>query len=135
MKHALEGGVAMAEPLMEEEEDWRKSSSSAGGLAPQVGTRDQSEGMHLWGLGFGSLGQGIHVARRGPPTSAKAWGKAPAVELPPLQMGKELAWWLEQEEVAAEEAWLGQDIATLEVVREAAGLLMRGQLEGLGGPS
>ena len=53
----------------------------------------------------------------------------------PLEMDEELAWWLQQEEIAAEEAQLGQDAATLEVVRDATGQLMWGQLEGLGGLS
>ena len=56
------------------------------------------------------------------------------MEPPTPWMDKELAWWLQWEEVAVEEAWLGWDAATLEVVREATGPLMRGQLEGLGGP-
>ena len=46
------------------------------------------------------------------------------MEPPPLEMDKELAQWLQQEEVVAEEAQLGWDTTTLEVVREAAGLLM-----------
>ena len=34
-----------------------------------------------------------------------------------------------------EETWLGRDAATLEVVMEAAGPVMRCQLEGLGAPT
>ena len=47
-------------------------------------------------------------------------------------MDKELAHRLQAEEVVAEEAHQGRDAATLEVVREAAGLLIHSQLEGLG---
>ena len=54
--------------------------------------------------------------------------------LPPPEMDEELAWQLQQEEVAAEEVPLGQDTATLELVIEATCLLMQGQQEGLGRP-
>ena len=57
------------------------------------------------------------------------------VVLPPPEMDKELAWWLQQKEVAAEEVQPGWDTATLEVVMEATSLLMQSQLESLGGPS
>ena len=69
------------------------------------------------------------------PTSKNAQGKASAVELPPPGMDVEMARHLQQEEQEAERAWRGQDAATLVVVREAAGLLMQGQVEALGGPS
>ena len=49
-------------------------------------------------------------------------------------MDEELAWRPQEEEVAVKEAWLGRDIATLEVVMEAAGPLMWGQLYGLRAP-
>ena len=39
------------------------------------------------------------------------------------------------QEEEEEEARRGQDAATLEVVKEAVGLMMRGQVEGLGAPS
>ena len=54
--------------------------------------------------------------------------------LPP-EIDKEMAWCLQWEEQEVERAWRGQDTATLAVVREAAGLLMHGQVEGLVGPS
>ena len=50
----------------------------------------------------------------------------------PVETDEELVWWLQEKEVVVEEAWLGRDTATLEVVMEAAGPLMRGQLGGLG---
>ena len=50
------------------------------------------------------------------------------MELPPPEMGKDLVQQLQWEEVVVEEACLGQDSATLEVVREATGQLMQGQL-------
>ena len=74
------------------------------------------------GPGFWHPGQGIQVARRWLTTSSKARGKVPAVVLLPLEMDEELVWWLQQEE-----AHLGWDAATLEVVMETAGYLMRGQ--------
>ena len=80
-------------------------------------------------------GQGAWEAGQGLPTSEKAWGKALAVEPPPPVMDKELLRWLQEEEDAVEWMRWGQDAATLAVVREAAGLLMWGQLEGLVGPS
>ena len=59
----------------------------------------------------------------------------PAVEPLPPEMDKEMAWWLQEEENVAEQAQRGQDAATLVVVREAAGPLMWGQVEGLLRPS
>ena len=46
-----------------------------------------------------------------------------------------MAWCLQQEEQEAERVRRGQDAATLEVVKEATGLLMRGQVEGFGAAS
>ena len=57
------------------------------------------------------------------------------MEPPPPEMDKELAQQLQQGEVVEEEVQLEQDATTVEVVMEAAGLLMWGQLEGLAGPS
>ena len=45
----------------------------------------------------------------------------PAVVPPTLEMDKELAQWIQQQEVAAEKLQLGRDAATLEVVMEAEG--------------
>ena len=69
-------------------------------------------------------GQGAREEGRGPPTSEKARGKAPAVELPPPETDEEMAWWLQEEEDAVEQMRWGQDAATLAVVREATGPLM-----------
>ena len=52
-----------------------------------------------------------------------------------LEIDKELTQWLQQAEVVVEEALLGWNAATLEVVIDAAGPLTQGQLEGLGAPS
>ena len=65
------------------------------------------------------MGQGL-------PTSEKAWGKAPTVELLPPETDEELVLWLQEEEDAVEWMRQGQDAATLVVVREATGPLMRG---------
>ena len=85
------------------------------------------------GPGFWLSNQIVWVARWGLPASWKARGMAPTMEPPPLEIDKELAWQLQQEEVVAEESWLGWEVATLEVVMEAAGPLTWGQLESLGG--
>ena len=79
---------------------------------------------------FWLSGQSIWVARWGLPTSSKAQEKVPTVQVapPPPEMDKELAWWFQKEEVVVEEARLGRDNATLEVVMEATGLLMQGQI-------
>ena len=45
-----------------------------------------------------------------------------------------MAWRLHEEEREVERVQWGQDAATLVVVREAAGPLMQGQVEGLVGP-
>ena len=52
----------------------------------------------------------------------------------PLETDEEMARCLQAQE-EEEEARRGQDAATLEVVREAAGPMMWGQVEGLGAPS
>ena len=75
------------------------------------------------------------MARQGPPASSRALGKVPAMQLvttPLVETDEELAQQLQEEEVAAEEEWLGRDASTLEVVMEAATPLMWGQLEGFG---
>ena len=54
--------------------------------------------------------------------------------MPPLEMDKEMAQRLQVQE-EEEEARRGQDAATLAVVREAAGPMRRGQMEGLEAPS
>ena len=46
-----------------------------------------------------------------------------------------MVWWLQEEEREKERVQRGQDAATLVVVREAAGPMMQGQVEGLVGPS
>ena len=79
-------------------------------------------------------GQGAREEGLGPPTSEKAWGKAPTLEQPPPETDKELVQWLQEEEVAAEWMQRGQDAATLVVVREAAGPLTWGQVEAWLGP-
>ena len=79
------------------------------------------------------MGQSAQGKGQGPPASEKAQGKAPTVEPPPPEMDKEMAWHLQWEEQEVEGAQRGQDAATLVVVREAAGLLMWGQVEGLAG--
>ena len=48
------------------------------------------------------------------------------------KMDEELAYWLQLEELVVEEACQGRDVATLEVVIEAARPLTPGQLESLG---
>ena len=133
---AVEGGVATAEPLMEEEdkeEDQRRGSSTAGELVP-LEAPEPEEGRPM-GPRFWHRSQDAWEAGQEAPASDKAWGKAPTVELPPPEMDEELVQHLQWEEIAAEEARQGQDAATLAVVREATGLLILGQLEGLGVPS
>ena len=52
---------------------------------------------------------------------------------PPLETDEEMARCLQVQE--DEEVRRGQDAATLAVVREAAGPMTQGQVEGLGAPS
>ena len=75
------------------------------------------------------------MARRRLGTSSRAWGKAPTIQaalLPPTEMDKELVCQLQAEELVVEEARQVRDVATLEVVMEAARLLTHNQLEVLG---
>ena len=53
---------------------------------------------------------------------------------PPPETGEEMARRLQAQEVKEEEARRGADAATLAVVREAAGPLTQGQVEGLEAP-
>ena len=81
------------------------------------------------------MGPSDQVSQSGLVTSSRAWGKVPSVEVelpPPAEMEKELAHRLQVQKLAAEEAPQGRDVATFELVMEAAGPLMHGQLEGLG---
>ena len=113
----------------------RRGSSVAGGLVP-LQAPELEEGEGLWGPGFGTQGQGAQEVGQEPPTSAKAQGKVPAVEPPPPETDEELACsGSSGRRLQRRRCSWGWDTATLVVVREAAGLLMRGQLEGLGGPS
>ena len=67
--------------------------------------------------------------KRGPATSLKAQGKAPPIQaelIPPAETDEELACWLQVKELAAEETRQGRDVATLEVIMEAARLLTCG---------
>ena len=57
------------------------------------------------------------------------------MELPPLEMDEEIAWCPQREEEEVERVRRGQDAASLAVVREAAGPLTQGQVEGLVRPS
>ena len=82
------------------------------------------------------LGQGAQEERWEAPTSEKARGNKHTVEVsPPPEMDEVMARHLQWEEQEEEQARRGQDAATLVVVREAAGPLMWGQVEGLEGPS
>ena len=51
--------------------------------------------------------------------------------MPQVEIDKKLAWYLQEEKVVAEIAWLGRDAGTLEVVMDAASLLSDGYVEGL----
>ena len=133
---AMEGGVAMAKPLMEEkdeEEDQRRGSSMAGGLV-LLQVPEPEEGKPV-GSRFWHGGQGAWEAGQELPASERAWGKAPDVELLAPETNEELVQQLQREEIVMEEVQHGQDATTLVVVREATSPLMWGQLEGLGGPS
>ena len=79
------------------EEDRRKSSSSTNDLVLGQALELQ------WAMStvpkFWAMGPSIRVARRGPPTSWRTWGKAPKMQAvpPPPEMDKELAQWLQEE--------------------------------------
>ena len=82
------------------------------------------------------LGEEAQEERREAPTSRSARGKEHAVQaMPPLKTDEEMVRHLQAQEEEEEEVSRGQDAATLVVVREAAGPMMRGQVEGLEAPS
>ena len=81
------------------------------------------------------LGKEAKEERREVPARRSAWGKERIVQaMPPRETDKEMAQRLQAQE-EEEEARRGQDAATLVVVREAAGPMTQGQVEGLGAPS
>ena len=97
-EHTVEVSTPVVEPVGEKEEeeggedmeeDRSKGSSTTGDLAPQQAPAPQ------WAMPVGPrfwfLGQGIQVARWGPPTSSKVRAKAPTMEPPPPEMDEELA--------------------------------------------
>ena len=59
---------------------------------------------------------------------------APCRQCPPPETDEEMTRHLQAQEEEEEEARRGQDAATLAVVREAAGPMTWGQVEGLGAP-
>ena len=80
-------------------------------------------------------GQGAQEERWEVPASRRAWGKEHAMQVtPPPEMDEEMARRLQAQE-EEEEARRGQDAAALAVVREAAGPMTQGQVEGLEAPS
>ena len=65
---------------------------------------------------FWAVGPSVCIARWGLPISSKARAKVPTmlvVPIPWAETDKELAWQLQEQEVAVEEAWLGRDTTTL----------------------
>ena len=68
-----------------------------------------------------AVGPSDQAARRGPASSSRAQGKEPTIQvelMAPAKTNKELAHWLQVEELAVEEAHQGRDVATFEVVKE-----------------
>ena len=87
-----EGGMAAAQLLLEEEgkeEDLRRGSYTAGGLAPRE-VPEPEEGRPVRS-GFWHRDQDDQEEWWEAPISKKAWGKAPAVELPPPERDEQLA--------------------------------------------
>ena len=83
-----------------------------------------------------TLGEEAQEERWEAPASRSARGKEHAIQaMPPPKTDEEMVRHLQAQEEEEEEARRGQDAATLEVVREAAGPMMWGQVEGLGVPS
>ena len=81
-------------------------------------------------------GQGAQEERLEAPASEKVRGKKRTVGvLLPPEMDEAMVQYLQREEQEEEQAWRGQATATLVVVREAAGPMTQGQVEGLVGPS
>ena len=80
---AVEGGVATVEPLLEEEdekEDWRRGSSTAGGLAPAEAP-ELEEGRPI-GHAF-CYREDTREKGQEAPISEKAGGKHPLWSCPP----------------------------------------------------
>ena len=82
--------MAAAEPQLEDkEENQRRGSSMAGGMAPLQAPgpkEDRPVGPWFW-LG----GQDPQEVGQDTPTSERAWGKVPTIELPPLETDEEMA--------------------------------------------
>ena len=80
-----------------------------------------------------TLGKEAQERQEAPARSAR--GKERTIQAKPLlETDEEMAWRLQAQEEEEEEARRGADAATLAVVREAAGPMTWGQLEGLEAP-
>ena len=126
----------MVEPIEEDEEEEDEEAdmgegSSTEDLAPR-------QVLAPWAImpaapGFWVVSPSDQVARRGQAASLRSRVKAVQMEsTAPAKTEKEVVCQLQVEELAVEEVCQGKDVATLEVVMEAAGVLICSQLEGLG---
>ena len=120
----------------DKEEEFIQEGSTTKDLAPkQVPTPQASTPVMP---GFCTMGASDEVAAWGMAASLRAQGKASNVQVrsvPPAKTDEELVCWLYAKEVLMEDQQQGRDVATLEVVMEAAVPLKRSQLEGLGMPT
>ena len=134
--HAVAVSKAVAE-LMEEDEEEPYEDADEGEGSPTAGLAPKQV-LAPWVtmpvvLGFWVVGLSDQAARRGPGASSRAWAKAPTIQaelMPPAETDKELVRLNQAQELVAEEARQGRDMAILEVVMEAARMLRCGQLEG-----
>ena len=134
------GGLPMVAELVkkweeegEEEEEQGEQPPAAGELGPLEAPKPVEVGPVGPSM---PLGEDAQEERRKAPASRRTRGKERAVQAtPPPDMDEEMARCLQVQEEEEEEVRRGQDAATLAVVREAAGPMMRGQVEGLGAPS
>ena len=137
----VEGGglPTVAELVKKWEEEGEEEEEEQGEQPPAAGEAGPSEAPEPAEVGpVGPsmlLGEEAQEERREAPTSRYALGKERAIQVTaPPETDEEMARRLQVQE-EEEEARKGQDAATLMVVREAAGSMMWGQVEGLEAPS
>ena len=130
LKKLDEGQEEEKEQVQEEQGEQPPAANEAGPSAAPAPAEVGPMGPSM------TLGEKAQEERREAPTRRMARGKEHAVQvMPPPETDEEMARLLQAQEVEEEEARRGVDAATLVVVREAAGPMMWGQVEGLGAPS
>ena len=138
----VEGGglptvAELVKKYKEEGEEEEEEQGEQPSVASEAGPWKAPEPVEVGPVGPSMLlGKDAQEERREAPASRRTRGKECAMQaMPPPETDEEMVWCLQALEEEEEEVRKGQDAATLTVVREAAGPMTWGQVEGLEAPS